>query len=195
MATLRLLRMIYYSLFMRLIIYLKTGQYCKRLFCYGGLAHIVANGRLVLPATEKINFVNSSKAATLGNARPCKLNVYENAELIFKGSFGISNVVIVATKSITIGRNVMIGGGVTIVDSDFHSMNPLDWFTGGDEKNMISAPVIIEDNVFIGMNSIILKGVTIGNDSVIAAGSVVTKDIPSGEVWGGNPARYIKKRI
>ena len=180
---------------MRLIIYLKTGQYCKRLFCYGGFAHILANGNLELPKTEKINFVNSSKNATLGNERPCKLSVYENAELVFKGSFGISNVAIVATKSITIGRNVMIGGGVTIVDSDFHSMKPEDWFTVDDEKNMVSKPVEIGDNVFIGMNSIILKGVTIGEGAVVAAGSVVTKSIPAGEIWGGNPASFIKKRL
>jgi len=57
---------------------------------------------------------------------------------------------------------------------------------------MISKPVTIGDNVFIGMNSIILKGVNIGNNVRIAAGSVVTKSIPANQIWGGNPAAFIK---
>ena len=68
------------------------------------------------------------------------------------------------------------------------------WRTPLDEQFMKSRPVVIGDNVFIGMDSIILKGVTVGNGAIIAAGSVVSKDIPENEIWGGNPARFIKKR-
>lgn len=57
----------------------------------------------------------------------------------------------------------------------------------------VSAPVTIEDDVFIGMNCVILKGVTIGARSIIAAGSVVTKSIPADCVAGGNPAKVIKR--
>ena len=88
----------------------------------------------------------------------------------------------------------MIGGGTTIVDSDFHSMNPNDWHTPNDELNMLSKDVVIGDNVFIGMNVIILKGVHIGNNVIIAAGSVVSQNIPDNQVWGGNPATFIKVR-
>ena len=56
-----------------------------------------------------------------------------------------------------------------------------------------TSPIVIEDDVFIGANSIICKGVHIGARSIIAAGSVVVKDIPRDEVWGGNPARFIRK--
>jgi len=87
----------------------------------------------------------------------------------------------------------MIGGGVQIVDSDFHSLNAKYWFTLNDEKHMKSFPVRIGNNVFLGMGSIILKGVSIGNNSIVAAGAIVSKDIPDGEIWGGNPARFIKK--
>lgn len=53
--------------------------------------------------------------------------------------------------------------------------------------------MVINDNVFIGARCIILKGVTIGSKSIIGAGSVVTKNIPEGEIWAGNPAKFIKK--
>ncbi|UTN04633.1 acyltransferase [Flavobacterium bizetiae] len=136
--------------------------------------------------------VNEAKYSTLGKNNKCKFFVSKNAELILGNNIGMSNVVIVATKSIIIGNNIMIGGGVTIVDSDFHSLNPCHWHTDEDEKNMVNSPVIINDNVFIGMDSIILKGVTIGNNVVIAAGSVVSKSIPENQIWGGNPAKFIR---
>lgn len=93
-------------------------------------------------------------------------------------------------KSITIGENTRIGTFVEIYDSNFHGLEP--------DRRSISSPeeaseVIIEENVFIGSNVKILKGVTIGRDSVIANGSIVTKSIPSGVVAGGNPAKILKQ--
>lgn len=61
-------------------------------------------------------------------------------------------------------------------------------------RNYVRGKVIIGNNVFIGANTIICKPVTIGDDSLIAAGSVITKDIPPGEVWGGVPAKFLKRR-
>lgn len=184
----------FYSILTRVILYIKTGRYCHHINSLGGLPCLNIRGILELPHNDKVFFVNNSHYSTLGNSRPCKLYVYKDAKLAIKGKCGLSNAVIVATKNIEIGKNVMIGGGVTIVDSDFHSMDYNDWFTDNDAANVSSAPVCIEDNVFVGMNSIILKGVHIGERAIIAAGSVVTKDVPSDEVWGGNPARFIKKR-
>ncbi|WP_016991188.1 acyltransferase [Flavobacterium sp. ACAM 123] len=136
--------------------------------------------------------VNSAKYSTLGKNNRCKFVVYKEASLIIGDNVGMSNTTIVATKSIIVGNNVMIGGGVTIIDSDFHSLNAAHWHTELDEKNMKSLPVIIKNNVFIGMDSIILKGVTVGSNSIVAAGSVVFKDIPDFQIWGGNPAVFIK---
>jgi acetyltransferase-like isoleucine patch superfamily enzyme len=141
---------------------------------------------------EGLIFVNSPKFSTLGKCNRCKISVGENALLEIGDAVGMSNVTIVATKSIKIGHNVLLGGGVTIVDSDFHSLNPTHWFTPEDEINMKSESVIIENNVFVGMDTIILKGVTIGSNVIIAAGSVIFKNIPSNEIWGGNPATFIK---
>lgn len=88
-----------------------------------------------------------------------------------------------------LGNNVLVGGGVQIFDNDFH---PINYRERQEAEKIKTNPVIVEDNVFIGANSIILKGVRIGKGSVIGAGSVVTKNVPANEVWAGNPARYVK---
>lgn len=159
-----------------------------------GLPQIVVkkNGKIIIGGI--LNMCNLAKKATLGINRRCKFLVYPNAVLETKGTLSLSNTTIVATKRVVIGNNVMIGGGNFIVDCDFHSMDYNDWCTPEDEKKMKSKEVIIGNNVFLGMNCIILKGVTIGDGAVIAAGSVVTKSIPANEIWGGNPAQFIKKR-
>lgn len=101
---------------------------------------------------------------------------------------GVSGATI-SGKKIFIGDNVLIGSGVLITDSDAHALNP----KLRDKAEFIkTAPIFIEDDVFIGARSIILKGVTIGKGSVIGAGSVVSKDIPINEIWAGNPAKFIK---
>jgi acetyltransferase-like isoleucine patch superfamily enzyme len=114
----------------------------------------------------------------------------------------ISGACIAAIDKIIIGRYVFIAGGVTIVDSDFHPLDPamrmhdtIAISTIGDKSRrpaFDSAPVIIEDDVWIGYNATILKGVTIGKGSVIEAGALVSKNIPAGSVVYGNPA-VIKK--
>lgn len=103
---------------------------------------------------------------------------------------GISHANITAFSNITIEDNVLIGSGVKIWDTDFH---PLDYKDRMENKESRSLPIYIKDGAFIGACSIILKGVTIGKHSVVGAGSVVTKSVPDYEVWGGNPARFIKK--
>lgn len=183
-----------YSLITILRLYFLLGKFYKKVRVWGGVVDFNIKGNLILPYNDKMVFVNNSKQSTLGISRPCKLTVYKDASLAIRGCIGMSNAVIVATKRIEIGSNVMIGGGVTIIDSDFHSSDYNDWFTERDEKNMASKEVKIGNNVFIGMNSIILKGVSIGDGAMIAAGSVVSKNIPMNEVWGGNPAKFIKMR-
>lgn len=109
---------------------------------------------------------------------------------------GISNTCFVCQKEIRIGNQVMIGAGCQFYDNDFHPL--ISEYRVGDKRDgsMInSKPIIVEDNVFIGANSIILKGTTIGKGAIIGAGSVVCGKIPPYEIWAGNPARYIKKTI
>ena len=84
----------------------------------------------------------------------------------------------------------MLGADVKIWDTDFHPVNYNDRM-----RNLAGAarPVHIKEGVFVGACSIVLKGVTIGEHSVIGAGSVVTHDIPPNEVWAGNPAVFVRK--
>jgi acetyltransferase-like isoleucine patch superfamily enzyme len=105
---------------------------------------------------------------------------------------GISNTTLVCSSAITIGDGTFIGGGTNIYDTDFHSLDPQVRVHGRDDQ-VKTAPVYIGRECFIGGHCIVLKGVTIGDQSIVAAGSVVTSDIPSGEIWGGNPARVIRK--
>ena len=113
----------------------------------------------------------------------------------------ITNASIIASEKITIGSRVFIAGGVTIVDSDFHPVEPAARLADiialspvGDKKNRPTIkprPVVIEDDVWIGFNATILKGVTIGAGAVIAPGALVISNVPAGVTVAGNPAKPI----
>jgi len=179
------------SHFLSLIYFAVNGVKHGEFVCIGlPLLDIHSNAHCVF--ASGLSMVSKDKFATLGKNKRCKIVVSSGAKLTIGTNVGMSNTTIVATLSVELGNNILIGGGTTIVDTDFHSLNPVHWHTPDDLKYMASAPVVINDNVFIGMDSIILKGVSIGSNVIIAAGSVVTKNIPENQVWGGNPARFIK---
>jgi len=106
---------------------------------------------------------------------------------------------------IQLGRRVVVSYNVTIADSDFHPIDPaerrLDAIANapfGDRSrrpNIITQPVIIGDDVWVGIGAIILKGVTIGQGARIGAGAVVSRDVPAGEQLEGNPARPSSPQI
>jgi acetyltransferase-like isoleucine patch superfamily enzyme len=110
--------------------------------------------------------------------------------------------IFMCAERISIGRRVVVSYHVTIADSDFHPLNlkerRLDTLAnvpGGDRGErppLECAPVRIDDDVHIGIGSIILKGVHIGAGAVIGAGSVVTHDVPAGARMAGNPARIVE---
>ena len=117
--------------------------------------------------------------------------VSKNSRVEIGDNSGISGGVIYAYSSIKIGQYVNIGANVCIYDTDFH---PLDYIERRNNNLLVvkSAPIVIEDDVWIGAHSLILKGVTIGRGAVIGAGSVVVKDIPPFTLWAGNPAKFIR---
>jgi acetyltransferase-like isoleucine patch superfamily enzyme len=157
----------------------------------GGWVHGLPEVRLKKGAVIEIG--NDVTLCSLSRFNPLaprrKLSLVTNtpgARIILQDGAGISNSVLSCYQRITIGRNTLVGAECLIVDSDFHGL-PL-----GEDKPIRSAPVTIGDNVFIGARTIILKGVNIGNKSVIGAGSVVTSDIPENCVAAGNPARVVR---
>ncbi len=121
------------------------------------------------------------------------IDVSKGAILEIGDNSGLSQFSIVCKQFIKIGRFVNIGAGSLIMDTNFHSA---DWKVRRnhsiDKKSAKTAPVIIEDDVFIGARCIICKGVTIGARFIIAAGSVVVKNIPADCIAGGNPCKVIR---
>lgn len=113
----------------------------------------------------------------------------------------IANASLVCCEKISIGNRVFIAGGVTIADSDFHPMDPalrladtIALSPAGDSSNrppINSKPVFIDDDVWIGFNATILKGVSIGKGAIISPGSLVISDVPSNTTVAGNPAKPI----
>jgi len=106
---------------------------------------------------------------------------------IGRGSFVNADFLALGGGRITIGEDVLIGPGVRFYTPN-HPLDP-DLRRAGYER---VAPIVIRDNVWIGGSAVILPGVTVGADSIVGAGSVVTKDVPPATVVAGNPARVIK---
>lgn len=119
---------------------------------------------------------------------------------IGRGTF-LGKSLLVCAGRISIGNDVLISWGVTIVDHNSHSLKWVDrkkdlgdWRLGKkDWQQVVVSPVVIGDRAWIGFNAIVLKGVTIGEGAIIGAGSVVTQDVPPYTIVGGNPARVIRE--
>lgn len=114
-----------------------------------------------------------------------------NSKIYIGSNTRINGACIHAQNRIEIGKNCLIASNVQIMDSNGHELSFNDVENRINTRD-IPEEVIIGDNVWIGANSIVLPGVHIGNGSVIAAGSVVVKDVPPMSLYGGNPARLIK---
>lgn len=143
---------------------------------------------------DNVQLISSSWRSSTANCFNCKLRTFYSTSAIFLGDHsGMTGGAIIArSKTIRIGARCMLAPGVTILDSDFHIAWPPDrrhntWETDIDKD------VTLEENVWVGMGCIILKGVTIGKNSVIAAGSVVVNSIPPNCLAGGNPAKVLKR--
>jgi len=150
--------------------------------------HVTRRGRVRIGSNFKVNSGNHNLIG-----RQQSTIFWVEGDLSLGDNVGMSATAIICTHNIIIGNNVTIGGNTVIYDTDFHNLDPLlrrNKFI--DKKSSIKLPVVIEDDVFIGAHSTILKGVTIGHSSIIGACSVVTKSVPANEIWGGNPAKFIK---
>ena len=161
----------------------------KNLTVLGPLG-LSAGGEISLGAN--ITIVNHSKYNRAGINHPTQLVAAPGAALVIGNKVGISGASIFCTNSIVIGNHVLIGASCRIYDTDFH---PVDHMDRRMIKEPPSAPVTIEDDVWLCANVTVLKGVTIGARSVIATGSIVTRDIPPDTLAGGIPAKPIRSLL
>lgn len=141
-----------------------------------------------------INLMKNSTLKLSGNSMiglGSAVTVEDNAQLeIGSSSYICAGATIRVAKRIVIGDQCAISWNVTIMDSDFHEYYASEGVIPEKTKE-----VIIGNNVWIGNNVLILKGVTIGDNAIIAAGSVVTKNVPNGTVVAGNPAKIVKTGV
>ena len=191
------LRIKYYKWFNRWYFRLKgitfgknMQVYCK-VYVTGGGGKIVIGDDFHLTSGDAINPI-------CRNLRGCIHRGSRSATITIGDHVGMSSPCIRINERLTIGNHVNFGGNCTIMDTDVHQ---LDYLARRGERpaspddiatTVRSAPVTIEDDVWLGANVIVLKGVTIGARSVIGAGSVVTKSIPADCIAGGNPCKVIK---
>ena len=181
------------DLFFKLYNYYKlSGQNIKvgRKLCINGaiVFGIMQGAELKIGDCVKIN--SGMRYNAIGGDTKTILVASSGGKIVIGNNVGISNTTIVSSESIVIGDDVYIGGSVKIYDTDFHW---LDFKKRISERGGISKPVWIKKGAFIGAHSIILKGVTVGEKSIVGAGSVVSRSIPDGEIWAGNPARFLRK--
>lgn len=145
-------------------------------------------GRLILARGVRLN--SSSLLNPVGGHRPTVIAVHKGAVIEIGEESGLSGATLVASRRIAIGRAVLVGGEVSIFDSDFHPLSAADRRIAPDH-GVVPESVTIGDGAFIGAGATILKGVQIGDGAVIGAGAVVTKSVPASSIWAGNPARGI----
>jgi len=146
-----------------------------------------ANARIKIG--ERLVARSRSDGNCIGVFQPVIITAWgRNAQVEIGDDAAISGCSITAEERVTIGNRVMIGAGSLILDSDAHPLDPWERFKGG---RACTAPIVIEDDVFVGARAIVLKGVHIGKGAVIAAGAVVVKNVPAYTIVGGNPARPI----
>lgn len=176
-------------------------------------AHITI-GESILGKTFNIDYRVPRKNKSLSIGDNCILlndNIFESDSgfiSIGSGTFINGGTRLISRSSITIGNNVTIAWGCMIYDHDSHSLDYRDriadqeqqlrdWHSGNFIANknwgtVNSKPIVIGDNVWLGFDVVILKGVTIGEGAIIGAKSVVTRDIPAWSIAAGNPAKVIK---
>jgi acetyltransferase-like isoleucine patch superfamily enzyme len=116
--------------------------------------------------------------------------VGRGAELTIESGCRISNTTMVALNDIRVLEGTYIGGGCDIYDTDFHQLHPEDRASNAGEVQ--TRPIRIGPRAFVGGHVKVLKGVTIGEGAVVGGGSLVTKDIPPGQIWAGVPAKYVR---
>lgn len=182
---------VFYTPLAKTVLFLNGAEVRQGLHVKGFLkVYITRRGNLIIGKNCRIN--SGANHNIIG--RQQKNIFWAEGILSFGDNVGMSCSAFICRSCIKIGNDVTIGGNTVIYDTDFHPLDPdIRQKNSLDINNIKTSPVFIEDNVFIGAHTTILKGVTIGKNSIVGACSLVTKSIPPNEIWGGNPARFIRQ--
>ncbi|GAB3032296.1 acyltransferase [Spirosoma pulveris] len=157
-----------------------------------GIPIVDINDGCSMTIGRSFNINNGRNHNRIGRQQPCFFIADLGGSIQIGDRVGMSCTALVSHNAITIGDDVTIGGNTVIYDTDFHTLITAQRTTFQDNSLAKTAPVVIRNGAFIGAHVTILKGVTIGENAVVGAGSVVTANIPSNELWGGNPAQFIR---
>ena len=157
--------------------------------CYG-LPIIQRHRQSEITIGRRMNLRSTARSNPLGPNHPVIISTRRaDARLTIGDDFGMTGGSLVCDERISIGDRVWVGANTIIADTDFHPLQPQRRMATPLDAR--TAPIHIGDDVFIGMNALILKGVTIGAGAVIGAGSVVRRDVPAGAIVAGNPALVV----
>ena len=155
---------------------------------FKGLTRFQRFPNSIISIGDGCTFLSTTNANPLGLSIPCMVATWrspgERAEVTIGKNCGFSGTMVGGILSVTLGDNVLCGPNTRIFDTDGHGF--------GDRRMMQAEPVVIEDNVWLGMNCMVLKGVTIGHHTIVGANSIVTQSLPPNVVAAGTPARVIR---
>lgn len=173
--------------------------------CRRGVNTVIGNVKLIgMPCIEKapnsnitigknVTLISEHTANTAGINHPVILSAEgPNSKILIGDGVGMSGTSIVTCSSIEIGNNTYIGANVNIYGTDFHCIEANQRLKQKSTADAPTAPIKIGNNCWIASNVTILKGVTIGDNAVIGAMSLVNKDVPANTVYAGVPAKFIK---
>lgn len=156
----------------------------KNLRLIGGIPQIAGNLKIYLGDNVTLHAVSTFSACKVYDAPV--LRIGNNVHIGYQTGVAVGN-------EVTIGNNVLMGNRISIFGYDLHPVDPILRRNGESPAKEDIRPVVIKDDVWIGSNITILKGVVIGEAAVVAAGSVVTEDVPPFVIVAGNPAKIVKK--
>lgn len=195
------LRGIFYRQYNKLLFWVNGIQFGRGMKVYNKV-YVSGKGKVII-GDDFLFTSGDSINPICRNIRGAIYTMETESKIVIGDRVGISSACLWAKERITIGNDVNIGGDCLIMDNDAH---PHDYLqrrssyvkTVGQEeylKAIPSAPIEIGDDVWIGARCQVLKGVHIGARSIIAAGSIVTNDIPPDVIAGGNPCKVIKNLV
>jgi acetyltransferase-like isoleucine patch superfamily enzyme len=166
----------------KLIFYLRGVKLGTNIKFYG-LAKVSRMALSKIEISDSCTFRSDQTSNLIGVNHKCILSTHSKSATIKIGNnCGFSGTTVGAILKIEIGNNVLCGANTVITDFDWHT----------DRYNIDAKPIIISDNVWLGLNAVVLKGVTIGENAIIGANSVVVKDIPANTIAAGNPCKVLK---